>query len=96
VALGRKLVSTPQASATHIKKLLKKGVLQGEISLAIDWLTTDNLSSGYQLEVQSGRSLHEKWDRIQSAMARSSCNSGSGQGEIKFSAINPASVRPPQ
>ena len=68
---GRKLITSPQGSATYIAKLLKAGIEEKDIEAAIKWLVTDNLKSGFPFQVQSGKSLFEKWDRIQSSMQNS-------------------------
>jgi len=63
-ATGRKLVSTPAAGQKHILKLLKNDITPELVRLTIHWLCTDNLANDFKFEVQSGKSLYEKWDRI--------------------------------
>jgi len=69
-AEGRKLTSKPHVSAKPIEKLMKGGISEEEIEATILWLASDaNMQKGrYRLQVQSGASLVEKWDRIQAAM----------------------------
>jgi len=73
-AIGRKLVSTVSSSKKHIQKLIKKGISEADIRKAITFLVTTNLKGDYPLEVQSGKSLHEKWDKIQAAISRTKRN----------------------
>ena len=69
-ALGRPLTNGVVSSAKGIQKLLKKGITEGEILNTMTWLTTDNTQSEYAFVVHSGNSLHDKWDKIQSAMCK--------------------------
>lgn len=71
-ATGRNLVTSIKSSSPHISKLLKTGIAECKIKSTIDWLTTVNMKSDYRFEVQSGKALFEKWDKVQSAMARGS------------------------
>ena len=67
-AQGRKLVSKPASGYKPIQMLINSGVAPEKIELTIKWLTTINMQSNYSYVVQSGTSLREKWDSIQSAM----------------------------
>jgi len=69
-ATGRKLVTTVKSSSSHISKLLEAGITESEIRSTIDWLTTTNMTSEYRFDVHSGKSLFDKWDKIQSAITR--------------------------
>ena len=67
-ASGRKLVSTVADSKAGIEKLLKSGITEETIRATITWLEHENPKREKPFVVLSGASLHEKWDRIQSAM----------------------------
>ncbi len=69
-ALKRKLITTTQSTSIHIKTLLSREVTPSQIEATINWLCSENLKSNYRFDVQSGRSLLEKWDRIQEAMRK--------------------------
>ena len=64
------LLSNVSASATGIAKILRAGVSPDLIRDTIDWLFDVNAFSEYPFRVESGASLHAKWDRIQLAMSK--------------------------
>ena len=64
------LLSNVSASATGIAKILRAGVSADLIRDTIDWLFDVNAFSEYPFRVESGASLHAKWDRIQLAMSK--------------------------
>lgn len=64
------LLTNVAASAAGIAKILRAGVGVDLIRDTIDWLFDVNINSDYPFEVESGRALHAKWDRIQIAMNR--------------------------
>jgi hypothetical protein len=70
-AAGRRLLTSARSVAPYMRRLLKAEMTPELVKLTIDWLTTDNLEEEFQFVVHSGRSLYEKWDRIQTAMERS-------------------------
>ena len=66
------MVSSIKASTKPIVMLLKSGIEYRQVTDVIDWLVSPaNMESDYKIEVQSGKSLRDKWDRIQAAMHRS-------------------------
>lgn len=66
---GRKLTSDIRSSSASIRSLLRAGITSQTIRRTIKWLETENPKREYPFTVASGRSLKEKWDRIQLAMA---------------------------
>lgn len=71
VGLNQKLVTTIRATSPYIQKLLDAGITAAQIHEAVDWLIGPNQEAGkFKLVVVSGRSLYEKWDKIQAAMIR--------------------------
>ena len=70
-AMGKKLVSTPKSSRKPIADLMKRGVTEKEILDVIAWLEHENPKRGeFALVIESGKSLFEKWDKLQVAMCR--------------------------
>ena len=65
------LLSNVSASASGIAKILRAGVSPDLIRDTIDWLFDVNAFSEYPFRVESGASLHAKWDRIQMSMEKS-------------------------
>lgn len=64
------LLSNVAASAAGIAKILRAGVKADVIRDTIDWLFDVNAHTEYPFRVESGASLHHKWDRIQLAMSK--------------------------
>ena len=64
------LLSNVSASAAGIAKILRAGVKPDLVRDTIDWLFDVNAFSEYPFRVESGASLHAKWDRIQLAMSK--------------------------
>ena len=94
-ARGKKLVSTPKSSRKPIADLMKRGVTEKEILEVIAWLEHENPKRGkYSLVIESGKSLFEKWDKLQAAMSRtksSECeNDPFGKTDEEWAAIDAA------
>jgi len=77
-AKGRKLISKPTGEGIY--RLLKTGVTEQEVIRAINWLY-ENARDPYCPVVESGKSLYDKWDKVQAGMARSGYSGSSGHKE---------------
>lgn len=66
---GNKLLCSAASVRPHIAKLLK-AVSPENVKKSIDWLASENPKSDYPLVVLSGKSLYEKWDKIQYHMGK--------------------------
>jgi DNA replication protein DnaD len=69
-AHNQKLTTTASSTAKWLDKLLKRGQTTQDIDNAIKWLCGPNMEADFSFTVLSGKSLYEKWDRIQAAMKR--------------------------
>ena len=67
---GGNLLSSVHASAPWMAKLLRAGKTPQQIRDTIDWKFDVNDHDPYPLEVESGRSFYQKWDKMQVKMSK--------------------------
>ena len=74
----RKYVTSLRTSVPPILQMLKTDKIpRNDIMAAIDWLFGPNLTHDFAIEVEGGRALRAKWNKIQNGMARKATPSAS-------------------